>query len=261
MKFDNYITSSNKIAFTLAEILITLTIIGVIAALTIPTLLNKYNEKKTISQLNKMYSTLSQALASAQREYGINPDDWPDDYKDSNPANKVVTGMKKYLYNTKDQMSWAQKDYKERCMEGNKNYCNWKDLKGGTVETAIVTSLPHGMRGLALEDQSLISFIHNWVYAWSPPGYTNINYVILVDLDGAKQGPNVFGKDSFAFIFNPEYKNGQLLPYGMPPLSYNPKACGASKTSHVYTNGAGCTHWVLTRKNMDYLKKDITNEY
>lgn len=47
-------------AFTLAEVLITLGIIGVVAAITIPTLVNKNNEKIRETQLKKAYSTLSQ---------------------------------------------------------------------------------------------------------------------------------------------------------------------------------------------------------
>lgn len=48
-------------AFTLAEVLITLGIIGVVAALTIPTLMQKADEQATVSALKKTYSTLTQA--------------------------------------------------------------------------------------------------------------------------------------------------------------------------------------------------------
>src|SRR5574344_629312 len=53
------------IAFTLAEVLITLAIIGVVAALTIPTLIKNYQQKQYETQLKKTYSTLSQAFQSA----------------------------------------------------------------------------------------------------------------------------------------------------------------------------------------------------
>ena len=45
-----------RFAFTLAEVLITLAIIGVVAALTIPSLISKHNEKVAIAELNKMYT-------------------------------------------------------------------------------------------------------------------------------------------------------------------------------------------------------------
>ena len=44
---------SKRIAFTLAEVLITLGIIGVVAALTIPTLIQKYEKQVYITQLKK----------------------------------------------------------------------------------------------------------------------------------------------------------------------------------------------------------------
>ena len=62
-----------KKAFTLAEVLITLGIIGVVAAMTIPTLINAQQEKATITKLKKTYSVLQQALLSAQQEYGDVP--------------------------------------------------------------------------------------------------------------------------------------------------------------------------------------------
>lgn len=43
----------NKAAFTLAEVLITLAIIGIVAALTIPTLMNKYDMLTTATKLRK----------------------------------------------------------------------------------------------------------------------------------------------------------------------------------------------------------------
>lgn len=55
-----FITYKN--GFTLAEVLITLVIIGVIAALTIPTAINNTKEQELKSQFAKAYSTISQGL-------------------------------------------------------------------------------------------------------------------------------------------------------------------------------------------------------
>ena len=60
--------------FTLAEVLITLVIIGVIAALTIPALMNKTNEQETVVAVKKAYSVLGQAYQRVVSENGeINP--------------------------------------------------------------------------------------------------------------------------------------------------------------------------------------------
>lgn len=59
----------HKKAFTLAEVLITLGIIGVVAAITIPTLIANTNNQKYRSQFKKTVSTLSQAAKMSQAMY------------------------------------------------------------------------------------------------------------------------------------------------------------------------------------------------
>ena len=51
--------NSRKIAFTLAEVLITLGIIGVVAALTLPTLISNYKKQTYVTGLQKAYSVLN----------------------------------------------------------------------------------------------------------------------------------------------------------------------------------------------------------
>jgi prepilin-type N-terminal cleavage/methylation domain-containing protein len=58
-----------KAAFTLAEVLITLGIIGVVAAMTIPTLIANTNGAKFRSQFKKTLSTLNQAGLMSQAQY------------------------------------------------------------------------------------------------------------------------------------------------------------------------------------------------
>ena len=55
-----------KKGFTLSEVLVTITIIGVIAAIAIPTLMNKYRTAEVESKLKKVFTTLSQASMNAQ---------------------------------------------------------------------------------------------------------------------------------------------------------------------------------------------------
>lgn len=59
-----------KYGFTLAEVLITLGIIGVVAALTLPTLIQNYRKHVVITSLKKSYSVFSQALRMAEVEFG-----------------------------------------------------------------------------------------------------------------------------------------------------------------------------------------------
>lgn len=64
-------SGARKGAFTLAEVLITLGIIGVVAALTLPSLIQKYQEQVLENQLKKMYSTISQGIQKAMADDGV----------------------------------------------------------------------------------------------------------------------------------------------------------------------------------------------
>ena len=59
-----------KFAFTLVEVLITLGIIGVVAALTIPQLIANYKKQVTVSKLKQSYTTIAQAFKMAEAENG-----------------------------------------------------------------------------------------------------------------------------------------------------------------------------------------------
>lgn len=62
--------SCKKSAFTLAEVLITLGIIGIIAAITVPALMNNSNEAELKTGWKKAYSAASQAYMQALQENG-----------------------------------------------------------------------------------------------------------------------------------------------------------------------------------------------
>ncbi len=57
-------------AFTLAEVLITLGIIGIVAALTLPSLINEYKKKEVETRLAHTYSTMTQAFKLAEADNG-----------------------------------------------------------------------------------------------------------------------------------------------------------------------------------------------
>ena len=66
---------NKNFGFTLAEILITLGIIGIVAALTAPQLVSNYQKKVVPIRLKKMYKTLWNAIYMAEEENGPT-DNW-----------------------------------------------------------------------------------------------------------------------------------------------------------------------------------------
>ena len=64
-----------KIGFTLAEVLITLGIIGVVAAMTIPNLMTAFAKHRVETQLVKFYSTMNQAIRMSVADNGT-PEGW-----------------------------------------------------------------------------------------------------------------------------------------------------------------------------------------
>ena len=76
-----------RVAFTLAEVLITLGIIAVVAALTLPTVVSNYKKQVTVSKLQKAYSTINNAFK--QSEAANESSEFCDD--------PVVTGSQSYF--------------------------------------------------------------------------------------------------------------------------------------------------------------------
>lgn len=67
-----------KKAFTLAEVLITLGIIGIVAAITLPILIQKNNNRVVEARLMKFYSSINQAVKMAEVDYGDKKIWWED---------------------------------------------------------------------------------------------------------------------------------------------------------------------------------------
>ena len=79
------LTVKNK-GFTMAEVLITLGIIGIVAAMTIPAMLGNYRKKVVENKLKVTYSMISQALQKVQGIYGLDfvPDELSSSYENAN---------------------------------------------------------------------------------------------------------------------------------------------------------------------------------
>ena len=65
-----YMKDFKKFGFTLAEVLITLGVIGVVASITMPMLIQNHQKHVTENRLKKSFSTLNQALKMSEVENG-----------------------------------------------------------------------------------------------------------------------------------------------------------------------------------------------
>ena len=85
-------------AFTLAEVLITLGIIGVVAAMTMPSLMQHYKRQQATARIKKFVSVINQALISAENDLGPR-EDWVIGEKDNSDSayNFLNTYIKPYI--------------------------------------------------------------------------------------------------------------------------------------------------------------------
>jgi len=86
VRFASRRARGKRAAFTLAEVLITLAIIGVVAAMTIPTLMTNFQKKVTAVKVKKAYAELVQAIKLSQIDNG-NMEAW-----DFTPASNWSSG-------------------------------------------------------------------------------------------------------------------------------------------------------------------------
>ena len=86
---------NDRFGFTLAEVLITLGIIGVVAALTLPALIQNYQKKATATSVKKAYSELNQIVERAKADYG-DPSGWSY-YEQDHLAEWVQTYIEPYV--------------------------------------------------------------------------------------------------------------------------------------------------------------------
>ena len=168
--------NSLKIAFTLAEVLVTLGIIGVVSAMTVPTLMQNYQRQSYVTQLHKVYNEMSQALLRYQtdknavnlREAGLTS------------ANAVNSFITTYLKVVKD----CGNDF-SACFGSDYKKINGTSLSFGEASSAAGVFVLAGGQAIAIFSRNSDS-----------QQYSNSIATILVDVNG-KKGPNIQGRDFY----------------------------------------------------------------
>ena len=196
MKGNKFMKKINS--FTLAEILISLTIIGIIAALTLPALMSNLNEKVWNTKRKALHSRMAQALAAMP-----NLDRYLDSDDNSADYNFINNGLATTLNITKvcdeDNMSKCDFAYPERDMNDDViDSSGWDDIVSyNTIngESLGVYYNPD-CRGESTAD------FRSETIGTSDLICANFIY----DLNGASKGPNKMGKDmGIITAYFPEY--------------------------------------------------------
>lgn len=177
-----------KFGFTLAEVLITLGVIGVVAAITMPALIANYKEKASITALKKIYSELSQANQMLNAEYGGNWKNECNDFDDKCFRDLFATKLK--------VLKTCDEPINEGC-QASSLYLDGNDFDELT-NTGINQKLPMFITNSGYSLKFRFHF-NGCKSDGVVSGYNWINYNcgwVQVDTNGLKK-PNVMGKDIF----------------------------------------------------------------
>lgn len=196
-----FIPLKGRNSFTLAEVLITLGIIGVVAVMTLPALISKYNEFVTINQLKQVYSQLSNAIRMSEAVNGSLKDwDWGNGEQTYAVSSKFAeTYILPYL-----SKNAVQCKSKNLCFG---KYKYFKALNGSNILGIYTTSPVY-----KYNDKTLLITVTNIPSKNCPTCSQRIKYAeIFVDVNGNK-GDAILGKDVFQFtLFNYTYLTGMWV--------------------------------------------------
>ncbi|MBQ8459705.1 type II secretion system protein [bacterium] len=225
-----YKRANKKIGFTLAEVLITIGIIGVVSALTIPTLISNYQKKQTATLLKKTYADLKNIirLSTVDNE---EPSGW-----------KYPVGS-----NWVDCQNFIKTYYLPYAKGANLLDTGFQNIK--TLNGSFIQHMP--ACGFETQDGRIISLFPN----------TNSGYIWLyADING-KQGPNRVGRDIFVFdaynYASTDYDIRIWLNIKSNPTSnfYASSGYGCSKENDSIYAGFACGA-IIQRNNWE-----IPNDY
>ncbi len=193
-------------AFTLAEVLVTLMIIGVIASMTIPTLMQNTGNNELVAGCLKAYSTLSQAIDRMKIDYGPvgYGKKWNDDtifWQGEAGSKESFTAQINAVKIDSSGSSSCNPEEGMKFLDGSED----TDSAGYTAITA------DGMCfNYAPKTKCADKGIADGVPTSNDKHLTNCMGRFLVDVNGEK-GPNVYGRDIYFFVL---VKGIGILPAG-----------------------------------------------
>jgi len=211
--------NKTKNGFTIAEVLITLVIIGVVAALTISALITKYQKEQTVTRLKKAYSSVVQSTVRAVAEHG-NIEMW--EVGTGENADAAVAFFNRYMA---PYLSLSEKAQKL-------SSTSWNKIKYGlnNVQSEYDNSY---MRAYLADGSSITMRIYS-----SSASDKRVQFYI--DINGDNK-PNKLGRDIFIFWFFVKFRDytGQIQPAGCM-YSRNEILSNSSDNCNKNQNGGRC---------------------
>ncbi|MBQ3310587.1 type II secretion system protein, partial [bacterium] len=179
------LSTVHSLAFTLAETLIVMGIIGVVAALTIPNMNKNTNNTENVVKLKKFYTEIQNAHELAITTYGPIDTWFVNDTNNVNRAKRYLDRITEFLKTTK-----LCRDSANNCMTSGSS----KFLKGGNL-----ASYPNPS---AILNDGISIYLGWFKYPncnGNEEGYSTECGYIVVDIDGPKKGKFTWGIDLFQF--------------------------------------------------------------
>lgn len=262
-----------KKGFTLAEVLITLAIIGVVAAMTIPTLVSNISRKQHLSAFKKKFAEITEAVKLSSID-NQEPGKWNYDLEDDN---FFATYLAPYLKVTHCDDCWLSYELEGFWFEAPAfaapEICTASPWQFSSVEEAreyiadnsgacygMDETLQNCLDGNDASSECSEWLIkNNYINKDTPPDEPDISYTLVngsvlgfvkkesffyiyLDLNGTTS-PNIYGADRFVLTVS----GSSVLPYGygVEDLTSGEYGCSAEG------NGMYCGAMIM-RNNWDY---------
>ena len=190
-------------AFTMAEVLITLGIIGIVAAMTMPTVIKNYQRKEAETRLKKAYSTISQAFLAAQAKHGEVKDweNWEDaEFVLEHYIKPEIKGAKVFPTNeSPSNLMCFEGKFPSHYQNGDKESTQY-----GWLDNVYISSpfWPNKTASIKLIDGTCIGL--------NPSNTGSYSKRLLIDINGSYRIPNKAGYDLFFFVVD----GNRIMPFG-----------------------------------------------
>lgn len=205
-------------AFTLAEVLITLGIIGIVAAMVIPSLITDHKARVLRTQFKREQYVLSQAYKRALADDEI--------YFHSGNYSNIPMLPKPQIFARYLNGVVEGHNRQVSCQQKLANL-GYKNFRGGNPDSWM----------LWFVDDGCLELNTGIVYFWENAN-NSANSYISADINGYKNGPNKWGVDLLTFKLDKE----GIVPVGEDLKNY----CNTKR--NVMYNGLGCSYYAENDK-------------